>query len=98
MNKAPEITIVRTRNNSVTRDRTPTIAARVKDETPVAKENIRVYINDRRVNNFAFSPTTGLVTYTCPAMRLGWHRVKVEAMDASDARTIKSWRFRVVRR
>lgn len=82
----------------MTKDRTPTIIARIKD-TPakLAKSNIKLYIDGRAKGTFSYSPATGNLTYTCKQLRLGWHSVRIVATDAQRRSTVKTWKFRVIR-
>ncbi len=81
----------------MTKDRTPTIIATVKD-TPakLAKANIKLYLDGRAKANFSYSPSSGNLTYTSKRLRLGWHTVKIVATDAQGRSTVKTSKFRVV--
>ena len=97
VNNAPVISILRPRNAAMTKDRTPTIIAMVKDSpAKLAKANIKLYIDGRAKSVFSYSPTSGNLTYTCKWLRLGWHSVKIVATDAQGRSTVKTWKFRVV--
>ncbi len=97
---APKITYVRPRPDSSTTDRTPTIRARVTDaETDLTKAAISLYRDGNRVGQTAFDydRATDTLTYT-PGRRLalGWHTMRIEAVDAKNITGTKSWSFRIV--
>ncbi|MGB3633111.1 MAG: multicopper oxidase domain-containing protein, partial [Rubrobacteraceae bacterium] len=97
-NTAPTIAILRPRPNSKTRDRTPTIVARVKDgQTKLAKGNVKLFVDGRRVTRFRYNPTTGQLTYTSRRLKFGRHSVKIIATDPQRRSTTRSWKFRVIR-
>lgn len=81
----------------MTKDRTPTIIAKVKDSpAKLAKANIKLYIDGRAKSMFSYSPASGNLTYTCKRLRLGWHSAKIVATDAQGRSTVKTWKFRVI--
>jgi glucose/arabinose dehydrogenase len=99
-NTAPTITNVVPAPGSTTKDRTPTIGATVRDaETDLAKAAISLYRDGNRVGQTAFSydRATDRLIYT-PGSRLalGWHTIKIDAVDADNVMGTKSWRFQIV--
>lgn len=97
-NTNPSISSLKPAPGSTTRDRTPTIGAKVTDaETNLAKSNIRLYVDgnrkdfsyDRFTDGLSFTPGTGL--------SFAKHTVKIVATDASGAVGTKSWSFTVTR-
>lgn len=97
-NTAPVIAALRPGPNSKTRDRTPTIAARVKDaQTKLTKANVKLFIDGRRVIRFSYNRNTGQLVCTSRRLRIGGHTVKIVATDAQKRSTTKTWRFRIVR-
>ena len=97
---APKITSVVPRPDSSIRDRTPTIRATVSDaETDLTKDDISLYLDGVWVARtaFAYDRATDTLTYT-PGKRLalGWHTVKIRAVDAKNVPGTKSWSFRIV--
>ena len=100
VNTAPTTSLLRPSSGSTTRDRTPNIAAVARDaQTELAKPNLRLTLDGRRVGTGAFSynRNTDRVSYT-PAQKLGPgnHTVTLVTHDAQGLATKKSWRFRVV--
>lgn len=97
-NAAPVVAPMRPRPNSRTRDRTPTIVARVGDAgTDLSKGGMRLYLDNREVKGFAYNRATDTLTYTSKTLSLGRHTAKVIVKDAQGRRTTKAWGFRVVR-
>lgn len=97
-NTAPTITILRPGPGSKTRDRTPKIVARVEDaQTKLAKGNVKLFVDGRRVRSFSFNRTTGQLAYTSRALRPGRHSVKIVATDVKKRISTRSWTFRVVK-
>jgi hypothetical protein len=100
-NAAPTITNVAPAPDSSTKDRTPTIRARVLDaETDLVKSNISLYVDGIRVAQAAISynTVTDRLIYT-PAsdMAFGWHRIKIVALDGDNATRVRQWKFRITR-
>jgi dipeptidyl aminopeptidase/acylaminoacyl peptidase len=99
-NTAPTITNMRPAPGSTTTDRTPTIAATVKDQqTNLAKSNITLFLDGATIPRTAYSynQSTDRMSYTPQKnLMLGNHTVKVVARDASGLSTPKSWSFKIV--
>jgi hypothetical protein len=98
-NTAPEITALRPRPGSRTRDRTPTLAATVRDAgTNLTAADIELSLDGQPVPRFAYSRDTDRLTYT-PRSRIsrGGHTVEIVAHDAQMLTGRRSWSFRVVR-
>lgn len=96
---APVVERPRPADGSSTRDRTPTIGARVTDDDPgFARDDIRLYVDGDEVTGFEYDEDSGRLTYT-PRRKLsyGGHRVEVVAEDAATNSTAEQWRFRVRR-
>jgi glucose/arabinose dehydrogenase len=96
----PTITNVIPRRDSSIRDRTPTIRATVSDaETDLTKDDISLYLDGNWVARtaFAYDRATDSLTYT-PGKRLalGWHTVRIRAVDAKNVSGTKIWSFRIV--
>ncbi|WP_207955775.1 multicopper oxidase family protein [Rubrobacter marinus] len=97
-NAAPVVTPLRPRHNSRTRDFTPTLVARVSDSgTDLSKGNMRLYLDNREVKNFAYNRATNTLSYTSRKLRRGRHVARIVAADAQGRRTTKTWNFSVVR-
>lgn len=97
-NTAPVIDPLRPRPNSKIRDRTPNIVARIKDaQTKLAKRHVKLFVDGRRKRRFRYNRTTGRLTHTSRRLRFGNHRIKIIATDPQGRRTVRRWRFRVVR-
>jgi hypothetical protein len=97
-NTSPTISGLKPTPGSTTRDRTPTVGAKVTDaETNLAKSNIRLYVDGNR-RDFSYDRSTDRLSFT-PGTNLsfGGHTVKIVATDASALASTKSWSFKVVR-
>ncbi len=94
--KPPTITDPRPRPNSTTKDRTPTIAATVRDErTDLAKANISLFLDGRERESFSYNPSNNRLTFTPHRLPLGAHTVRVVARDAAGNNSNRTWRFRI---
>ena len=97
-NTPPTVSILRPAANNVTRDRTPSIVARVTDDENLGKENIGLFLDGSRIEGYEYAPESGMLTYTCQPLKLGWHRVQIVATDGGGLQTTETARFRVVLR
>ena len=97
-NTAPVVEITRPTPKKITRDRTPSIVAKIVDDKPIDDKNLALYVDGRRISDYKFDIATGILTYTCRRMKLGWHQVQVVARDAEGEQASGSVRFRVVLR
>jgi len=98
-NTPPEITSPRPMAGSSIKDRTPTVAATVRDAgTDLAKRDMRLYLDGRQRFVFSYDQTTKRLKYT-PASKLslGRHTVRVIAHDRLGLSSTRSWRFSVTR-
>lgn len=79
-----------------TRDRTPTISALVRDsQTDLAKANVMLFLDGRRVTTFSYTQVSDRLRYTPRRpLRVGLHAVRVAANDGSMSNS-RAWRFRV---
>ena len=82
----------------VTRDRTPNIVAKVTDDEKLSKDNIGLFLDGRMIQDYDYDPETGMLTYTCRRLKLGWHQVGIVATDAAGLEATETVRFRVVLR
>lgn len=95
-NAKPTVSGLKPANGSSTRDRTPTVAAIVRDaETNLSKANVRLYVDGKRVTGFAYDARTDRLRYTAPKLRVGTHKVKVVASDAARSTATKQSAFTV---
>lgn len=95
----PTITRVKPGPGSKTRDRTPLVAATVRDaETNLAKTNIKLFVDGKRQSTFSYNRSTDRLTYTSEKLKFGKHTIRIAARDAAGDAAIKSWSFRVIRR
>jgi thermitase len=96
-NTAPTITNPKPASGSKTRDRTPLIAATVRDQqTNLAKANISLFVDGKRKSTFSYDASKDRLSYTCMQLSLGRHTVKIVATDGVLS-TTRSWSFKVVR-
>jgi glucose/arabinose dehydrogenase len=96
----PKISNVFPKPDASTNDRTPTIRAKVGDaETDLTKDAISLYLDGTSVarSAFAYDRATDSISYT-PGRRLalGWHTVRITAVDGKDVTGTRSWSFRIV--
>jgi thermitase len=83
-----------------TRDRTPTISARVWDaETNLIKANVKnVYLDGRRITNFSYNRSTDKLSFRSKReLSYKRHTVRVTAQDPQGLTRTNIGRFRVVR-
>jgi CSLREA domain-containing protein len=98
VNTAPTITNVRPAPGSRTRDRTPLIAATVRDaQTDLAKTNIRLFVDGKKKSTFSYNRSTDRLTYTSGRLSFGRHTVRIVATDGVLS-TTRIWRFQVIQR
>jgi cytochrome c len=83
---------------SETRDRTPTIKAKVTDnDHDLEKRDIRLFVDGDRVRNFDYSRSRDVLDYTPNNnLSLGRHTVKVVAVAAQGEKATERWSFRIV--
>jgi Tol biopolymer transport system component len=80
----PSVSAPRPKPGSVTRDRTPTISATVKDNlTNLSRDNITLRVAGKRVSTFAYDCATDKLTYTPKRLTKGKKTVSIAATDAA---------------
>lgn len=86
-----------TRPGAVTRDRTPTLVARVRErQTSVVRHDLELRVDGTRVAGVRYDARTGRVTWTPRgALSRTRHVVQLVAVDAAGNRASDSWTFRV---
>lgn len=96
VNVAPTITEIRPADGAEIADRTPTIAAAVRDSiTNLAKSNVRLSLDGNDKTGFTYDRTTDRLTFTGNRLARGQHSVKVRAVDAQGLVTVRTWTFRI---
>lgn len=94
--KAPLITPISPKPNATTRDRTPTIRAKVaNDPYGVSAEDIELYVAGRRAPVDAIRYSDGTLTHTSRRLPAGRKTVKVVATDAAGNTAQRTWAFRI---
>ena len=93
----PTVAPMRPTPDSRTRARTPTITATVSDDTELASDAVRLYVDGAEKKTFSYDPGRDRLSYTSSRLSYGYHLVEIVARDAADNATIESWKFRVVR-
>ena len=94
----PTISKIKPKKKQIT-DRTPKIAATVRDrETNLQKEDIKLFFDGKRVQNFTYNTQTDRLTYKPGRLAYKKHTVRIEATDEEGQDTAKRKSFRVVRR
>jgi len=98
-NTAPTITTISPTPGSKIRDRTPTASAKVMDsETNLSKDNIRLWVDGKRVEGFSYDRTTHRLSYTTKELDRGRHTVLIKALDRQGLSASRLWGFGVVKR
>jgi dipeptidyl aminopeptidase/acylaminoacyl peptidase len=94
---SPTVTRPSPAPGSGVRDRTPTIAATVRDETTeLAGPDLELYVDGAR-RSFSYNADTDRLSRTTGRLSYGKHRVRIEATDAMGNEAERAWSFRVVR-
>lgn len=84
--------------NATIEDRTPIIRAIVRDNrTNLAKQNIRLYLDGRRLTNFYYNRDNDRLARGTGRLSYDRHTVKILAYDGAGNVKIARWSFRVVR-
>lgn len=84
---------------SRTRDRTPTIRATVRDaQTDLAKRNVRLWVDGRRVERFSYDRATDRLAHTAKRLGPGRHTVLIVARDGEGLSRSRLWGFGVRKR
>lgn len=97
-NPAPTITAMSPKPGVTIKNRRPVIRATVRDRpTNLARSNIRLFVNGQRKTRFAYNRSTDRLTFRSPRLSYKRHTVRVVATDAHGKKTVRTWRFRVVR-
>ncbi len=94
--RGPPLTQMRPVRGSAVRDRTPKMAATVRDGlTELAKGDIRLYVDRRQRSPFLYNAATDRLTYKSGGLSEGRHAVRIIATDAAGNRGDEIWRFTV---
>ncbi|GAA1515013.1 PKD domain-containing protein [Nocardioides humi] len=87
-----------TRPSGTVRDRTPTIRAKIADDSAIRRRHVRLRVDGRRITGFRYAARTGRLTWTPHrALRPGRHKVRLVVVDPAGNRTVRVWRFRIRR-
>lgn len=80
------------------RDRTPIIRAIVRDnQTNLAKQNIRLYLDGRRLTNFYYNRDNDRLARGTGRLSYSRHTVKIFAYDGAGNVKIAKWSFQVAK-
>ncbi|MDP9410480.1 MAG: S8 family serine peptidase [Actinomycetota bacterium] len=101
--KSPDITdptigSLRPVPGSKVRDRTPVVAATVRDDrTDLAKSDIRLYVDGSRKGTFTYDTDTDRLRFTSGRLAYGRHAARIVATDAAGNTGANPWAFRIVK-
>ncbi|MGH3998635.1 MAG: hypothetical protein ACRDTJ_14375, partial [Pseudonocardiaceae bacterium] len=97
-NTAPTITNLKPAPGAKIRDRTPLIAATVRDaQTNLAKTNIKLFV-DGKARSFSYNASTDKLVHRSKKLKAGKrHTVRIEANEGLLS-TTKSWSFKVLQK
>ncbi len=101
--KSPDITdpaigSLRPVPGSKVRDRTPVVAATVRDDrTDLTKSDIRLYVDGSRKGTFTYDTDTDRLRFTSGRLAYGRHAVRIVATDAAGNTGANRWAFRIVK-
>ncbi len=94
----PTIGSLRPVPGSKIRDRTPVVAATVRDDrTDLAKSDIRLYVDGSRKGTFTYDTDTDRLRFTSGRLAYGRHAVRIVATDAAGNTGASPWAFRIVK-
>lgn len=97
-NSPPAITRVSPAPGSKLRDATPTIRATVGDSaTDLAKSNVRLFVDGKRVTKFSYDRATDRLSHTTKRLKPGRHTVLIVARDGGGLSASKIWGFGIRR-
>ncbi|MGI8909437.1 MAG: putative Ig domain-containing protein [Rubrobacteraceae bacterium] len=93
----PTIAGLRPKPDSRVRDRTPNIAAVVRDgAVNPSKSRIKLYL-DGKSKTFSYDRSEGRISHASRKLSYGRHEVKMAAADAAENKAVETWSFRIVR-
>jgi hypothetical protein len=97
-NTRPTITGMTPDPGSRVRSHTPTIKATIHDDqTNLSKQNIRLWVSGKRVEDFSYDRASDRLSYECPKLDGGRHKVLILVRDGDGLSASRFWGF-VVRR
>lgn len=97
-NTAPTVTAFRP--TGAIKDRTPQIAATIRDgQSNLVERNVKLFVDGRAVgaSRFSYSATTDRLIYNSRRLGFGRHTVRVVVTDPQGLSAARSWSFRVIR-
>jgi thermitase len=82
-----------------TRDRTPRIAATVRDDrAELSQDDIRFALDGQDTSAFSYDAGADRLIYDSRRLSYGKHTVRVTAADAAGNTSTRTWTFKVIRR
>ncbi len=94
----PTIGSLRPVPGSKVRDRTPVVAATVRDDrTDLTKSDIRLYVDGSRKGTFTYDTDTDRLRFKSGRLAYGRHAVRIVATDAAGNTGANRWAFRIVK-
>jgi hypothetical protein len=96
-NNPPVINSLTPQPGSMVRDRTPNIAATVRDDfTELSRNRIQFFLDGRANSNFTYDASSDRLSYLSSNLSIGRHTAKVVATDAQGLTATQVWSFSVV--
>ncbi|MGB3681943.1 MAG: hypothetical protein WA990_05600 [Rubrobacteraceae bacterium] len=99
-NQKPKILDIKPSRNARVKDRTPSLRAKVTDDSNLKKANVKLLFDGKRQTKFSYDRSRDLMKFNVrKKLKVGsYYRVKIVARDNKGLRTVKKWRFKVVQR
>ena len=92
-------TVASVRPSPSTCDRTPTLAATVRDDrAELSRDDIGFSLDARQRDAFSYDAATDRLSYDTGRLSLGKHTASISATDPAGNTTTRTWTLKLVRR